>query len=469
MRCAECGLFLSRLPGERCQLMGNCAPSPARSRRPLSSVLRRGLVVLSVGCGGGVDGKLTPPPTSPDQPGGGGSGDHPADDSTMTDDEPRAVHRSAYVIPRGSRAVRSKWVLTGILLCVAVALPGSEAGGYRFFRAFDDDPYPPSAGGAMRWHPRIWAPGEMLTWVVADDPGWTSSWVDSSGETREPPFGNPADVVPFFRTALEAWSGLGTADIRWEVSGVDPSVDHVEFDDDRPTFFVDPDANAGSYARRTVKRWRGGWVISDCDVPLSPWAAAAVDENPWWPQVLIHEVGHCLGLAHAGAYPRNNDHRQDLGSFGIDPLMSYGPFTTGHLAPDDRVGASLLRPSPSWAISTGAIAGSVTSAESPAPFVQVFASRVSGGVATDAVGSFTNGEGAFIIEGLEPGQYLLWAGPLNRLGAHGQLFRQQLSPELDVAEQALLLPVTVSRGEVTRGVEISLGTPRGGPMAGRTR
>ena len=85
---------------------------------------------------------------------------------------------------RWNGAVRCRWVWTGILVWVAVALPGPEASGYRFSEAVRDDPYPPTAAGAVRWDEAVWAPGEMLTWVVADDPGWTSSWTDSSGATR---------------------------------------------------------------------------------------------------------------------------------------------------------------------------------------------------------------------------------------------------------------------------------------------
>ena len=369
-----------------------------------------------------------------------------------------------------NRAVRSRWAWTGILVWVAIALPGPEAHGYRFFGAVNEDPYPPPASGARLWDEAIWAPGEMLTWMVADHPGWTSSWTDSTGAMRQPPFGSPADVVPFVRTALEAWSGIRTADIRWEVSGVDAGLDDADRGDGRPTIFVDPEAERGSYAGRTSKRIDGVWKTVDCDVPLAPFAAAAIAQDPWWTFVLIHEFGHCLGLAHAGAYPRINEGRdQDLrGSFGIDPLMSYGTFTGDlvHLALDDRVGASLLRPAPNWEPSTGAIAGNVNSGEGPAPFVQVFANRVSGGVAAGAVGSFTNEEGAFVIEGLEPGRYLLWAGPLNVLLAHGSMLAQA---ELDAAEQALLVPVTVTRGAVADGVEISLRATRDGPTTTRAR
>ena len=160
---------------------------------------------------------------------------------------------------RQSRAVRSRWVWTGILVWAAVALPGPEAAGYRFFEAVREDPYPPPAAGAERWDDAIWAPGEMLTWVVADDPGWTASWTDASGATRQPPFGSPADVVPFVRTALEAWSGIRTADVRWEVSGVDDSLDDADGEDGRPTIFVDSEAERGSYAWTTSKRIDGVW------------------------------------------------------------------------------------------------------------------------------------------------------------------------------------------------------------------
>ena len=57
---------------------------------------------------------------------------------------------------------------------------------------------------------------------------------------------------------------------------------------------------------------------------------------------------------------------------------------------------------------------------------------------------------------------MLWAGPLNVLLAHGGMVTQA---ELDATEQALLLPVTVTRGAVADGVEISLRATRDGPAA----
>ena len=341
---------------------------------------------------------------------------------------------------------------------MATALLGAEAPGYRFYDPNAEGAIP-VAEEAVFWSESVWGSGETLTWVVADDPGWTAPWTDSSGAGRQPPLGSPQEVVPVIRTALQAWSEVRTADVRWEVSGVDPTLDTAERGDRRPTIFVDPEAERGSYAAIWwIRNAAGIWELVDCDVPLAPFAAAAVHDDPWWTYVLIHEFGHCLGLDHAGAFPRINEGREfDLrGAFGKDPLMSYGDFYGDivRLAPDDRTGASLLRPAPDWRAATGGLAGVVMAGDGPAPFVQVFATRISSGAAAGAVGSFTNDEGEFLIEGLDAGQYLLWAGPLNVLLAHGELLAR--GSLLDVSEHALLLPATVFRGALTDGIGIHL-------------
>lgn len=353
-----------------------------------------------------------------------------------------------------------------VLAGAVIALAGSDARGYRFFDS-NVDVRPSRAADAVRWDDSVWSPGTTLTWVVAADPGWTAPWTDESGAERQPPLGSPDEVVPFVAQALKAWSDIETADIRWEVSGVDPGLDHAERGDGQPTIFVDPEAERGSYAGIRMERVDGEWKLVDCDVPLAPFAAAAVANDLWWTFVLIHEFGHCLGLGHAGAYPRIDEGRdQDLrGAFGIDPLMSYGSFYGDlvHLAPDDQIGASLLRPAPTWGNAASGIAGAVTVGDDPAPFVQVFAIRLSGGVGRDAVGSFTDEEGNFLLAGLEPGRYLLWAGPLNVLYAHGDFLSRE--PVLDVGEWALMRPVTVRLGEITEGVEVSLSRARQGADA----
>ena len=360
-------------------------------------------------------------------------------------------------------ATSRRWIRDAILVGVVIALPGPDVSGYRFYNGNTDLP-PAAPADAVHWDESVWAPGTMLTWVVAADPGWTAPWTDEAGAGRQPPLASPDQVVPYVAQALKTWSDIESADIRWEVSGVDANLDHAVRGDRRPTIFVDPEAERGSYARLWMEWVAGTWKMVDCDVPLAPFAAAAVATDIWWTYVLIHEFGHCLGLSHAGAYPRINEGRgQDLrGAFGIDPLMSYGAFSGDlvHLAPDDRTGASLLRPAPGWTGTVGGISGVVTAPDDPAPFVQVFAIRFSDGVARGAVGGFTNEEGAFLLAGLEPGPYVVWAGPLNVLGAHGDLLAG--GPVLDVGEWALMTPVTVRAGGTTDGIEIVLSRARDG-------
>ena len=369
-------------------------------------------------------------------------------------------------LPDRERAPYANWVRAGVLVSL-VALPGPEANAYRFYGDalyFQSDLLLPPAADAVRWDESVWAAGETLTWVVAGDPGWTAPWTDGNGTTQPPPLESPDEVVPYVTEALAAWSAIGSADIRWEVSGVDSGMDHAERGDGRPTIFVDPEAERGAHAGVRWERIAGTWKTTDCDVPLAPFAAAQLDYNVWWTYVLIHEIGHCLGLYHAGAYPRiYANFAWDLrGAFGIDPLMSYGRYfgDSRTLALDDRVGASLLRPRPGWTAATGGIAGVVTDGSVPLPFIQVFALRVTDGSADGAVGTFTGEDGAFLLEGLEPGSYLLWAGPLNALSAHPGLLAHETAPALDAAEQAVMLPVDVMRGGTADGVQIVLGRTR---------
>ena len=98
----------------------------------------------------------------------------------------------------------------------------------------------------------------------------------------------------------------------------------------------------------------------------------------------MHEVGHCLGLAHSAMNPdlarppRNDgDTRRDYFPEGVTslqphPRMSYGTIRTVTLEPDDAVGASLLYPAPGFLDSRGSLTGRVVLASGePAPFVYV--------------------------------------------------------------------------------------------------
>ena len=131
--------------------------------------------------------------------------------------------------------------------------------------------------------------------------------------------------------------------------------------------------------------------------------------------------------------------------------MAYG---SGSLAEDDRVGASLLRPRAGWTSRVGAIAGALESDGAAVPYAHVYALRQTAGGLRDPVGAFANARGEFVIEGLPPGDYVLWAHPLRYYGWHLPLTRQ--GAETGVRDTLALQPVEVSRGRVTGGITITM-------------
>ena len=348
----------------------------------------------------------------------------------------------------------------GALAGFLAVLPGPDVGAYRFY----GNRVLPLAVDATRWDPSIWAPGEVLTWVVADGPLWTAPRTLFSGDTFEAVFESADEAVPYVSEALGAWSAIESADVRWEVSGIATDLVTAAMGDGRPTVFASDEC---AYA--LLKTEHG--EITGCDVQMcAPLAYPDNFDVAQFQYILIHELGHCLGLSHAAVSPGLRRSNWELnaseiyppvsldlaGVFGPDPVMSYGTrYNDVVVMRDDSVGASLLRPRRGWVADTGRVAGVVTAGNAPASFVPVHALPMAGGAAVGAVGSFTDENGAFVVEGLAPGPYVLWAGSLNFVdpSAHGDLLQETI---LDLTEQAMMTPVTVVRGDTTDGVRITL-------------
>ena len=357
------------------------------------------------------------------------------------------------------RSGRRRILATGLVTLVAAFLfPHGRADGYRFSQANRRDGFP-AARTAQLWSSERWGFGETLSWVVNDDPGWTAGWEDLLGDEVAAPFSSTREALPPVAAALAAWSQLESADILWEVAGMEEGLDVSE--DGSLTVTVDPTTSAGAIAITWQTRGfsDSNWYTTECDVVLGPWAAAGLGRDRL--SSLIHEFGHCIGLGHAAVAPHSDHailHNTQFGAWGPSPNMSYGPGRNNELHLDDIIGASLLRPAPGWLPTRGTISGQVTVAGAPAPFVSVWASRLSGSSPEVGVGGFADYEGHFVIEGLAPGDYLIRAGPMLQTLAHFDLSQDAT---FDVNDGFALDLATVFPGIVTEGIELDLLPSRG--------
>ena len=350
--------------------------------------------------------------------------------------------------PCGPSPRRRRWAAA--VLAAFVPLIGSERGDAYRFRAADVGPWSTkepaavvSAADAVRWSPAVWGPGQTLVFEVAPDPDF------------EVLFDSPEGVIPYFERALAAWSDIPTADIRLRVDGV------AEGNRSLSKLFANPE-DGGHWGAETWDRFYSGkWERFLCDIGLSPWYASIPDDLD--PEELdefrearreqavarlVHELGHCIGLENAGALSSTHRWVWDAPDWVLvhprDPAMSvgHGPESPDELSADDIAGASLLRPASSFRGTTGTIAGTLDLDGEPAAHVQVWALPLGGDPLRDRIGAFSDREGAFLIEGLEPGGYALWAQPLHEYGAHPWRMRD-VSP-LDLDETVLGRAVWVS-------------------------
>ena len=380
----------------------------------------------------------------------------------------------------GRPAVSRKGLVV-VLTVACISVAHGRVGAYRFFPEgiFIEREGRLIVGSedAPRWSPDVWGPGETLVWEIAPD--------------MEVVF-REMGMLPLIEPALAVWSDLPSAAISWRVSGVGDEVDEaarIDADTDskkdgRNTIFLNIAGPGGGLADVWDKRSSNGWEVTECDVGFQRDLWDTYEEFWLTPEdvdpefletrrrvsraqlmhALVHEFGHCLGLDHSAALSVVGREVSLFGSWRlihpIDPLMSYGtrldPLDTNyptHVTHDDVVGASLLRPADGWKRTTGSIAGVLDlPGEEAARYAYVWALPVDGDPLRDRVGAFTNRAGAFLIEGLRPGNYALWAQPAISPRAHVH----QLSgyPVFDLQDTVLGRPVRVRAGRTTGGVEI---------------
>ena len=324
--------------------------------------------------------------------------------------------QSSRIRGRGALVAGRHTLVAGLVVAFVGVVAAGRVAAYRFF----GDDLAPTSETAVRWRAEAWGPGERLAWDIADDPDWEAF------------FGSAEEARPFVERSLRPWSRLRTADISWGLDGFRAPAEVAE--DGTNAIFIDEEASGPlGYARIWSKRAgpEGPWEIYECDVALGARFAEIPEsiaeegqaefrqsERDEAVRTLVHEFGHCLGLAHSGALSLTP------GVSSVhpgDPAMSYGfeldPPET--LSRDDIVGASLLRPASGFGRRTGSLSGTLSMPEAPVEYAVVWALPVGTRPLRDRIGVFSGSEGEFVIEGLDPGEYVLMAQPAVIGAAHG--------------------------------------------------
>jgi hypothetical protein len=245
-------------------------------------------------------------------------------------------------------------------------------------------------------------------------------FVSTSGPISYTPNDSFPSVLQQIRNATQVWNSVASSDLRvafggLQVAGTNHSVPdgEIAFVDDLPPGVL---ALAGHSASTNtpVTAADGTQFIPilqsfiHLNINLAPQPGQASAEGYTGPSyselfftVLVHEIGHCIGLQHTYT------------SATMSTAVSRATNRARPLDADDIAGVSLLYPAGGFPAGYGSISGQVTMGGQGVHLASVVAILPNG----SAVSNLTNPDGTYEIDGLPPGTYWVYVHPLPTLTA----------------------------------------------------
>jgi hypothetical protein len=212
-------------------------------------------------------------------------------------------------------------------------------------------------------------------------------------------------LVSQIRLAAETWNGVKTSDVRLRFGGFEtlgatpqatPGID-VVFDDDMLPGLLAQTSHFLSAAGDLTKG--PGFVPilrSKLQLRSDLTAKQQASYSDAFFLTIVHEFGHTLGLQHSTV------------SATMSTSTTRATTKARPLAADDIAGISLLYPTGSFAASTGSLTGRVLLNGKAVNMASVVALSLNG----TAIGTLSNPDGSYRIDGIPPGDYYVYTQPL---------------------------------------------------------
>ena len=313
-----------------------------------------------------------------------------------------------------------KWRVNLRRLLPAVAVVGVTASPLEAYRYYSQNSWfrtVVSSSRAVRWEA-----GDFPLRFRILDAGNRPDYADLSAERWR-------QIV---ERGFAVWKDIETADISIVLEEAAVIAEQADMSDGINTIGFEASEHQGYRATAFWIEEEGR--ITGCDIRFDPTIFADWPEDDpqiaewsahFLEEVVMHEMGHCLGLDHVPANPvwlgqgANSPNwpsgflPETLDGLSSDPQMSIAAsYGVPRLMPDDRIGISLLYPAPGFLGERGSLAGRVAfPGGEPATFVYVQAVDYASGEAAFGPGTFADERGQFQLEGLPAGPVHLWIRP----------------------------------------------------------